>query len=122
MTEPPRDRDPLSFLPLHPLELRILLVLLDGPGHGYRIVKEIEARDGAWTRIYPANLYRRIRRLLDDGLLSEVDRPQGDEESDGRRTYFEVTALGRDVARAEAARLRELVADAAARDLLEPAP
>lgn len=114
--------DPQSFLPLHPLELRILLVLLERTGHGYRIVKEIEARDGEWARIYPANLYRRIRRLVDDGLLVEADPPEDDAGADARRTYFRVTPLGREVARAEAARLRELVADAAATDLLESAP
>lgn len=114
--------DPRSHLPLHPLEFRILLVLLDGPAHGYRVVKEIESREGAWATIYPANLYRRIRRLLDDGLLAETRAPEGEEGSADRRTYFEPTPLGVEVARAEAARLRALVADAADRDLLESAP
>ena len=30
---------PQSFLPLHPLELRVLLVLAEGEAHGYSIVK-----------------------------------------------------------------------------------
>lgn len=51
--------------PLHPLEFRILFVLLDGPARGYRIVKAIEAREAGHTRIYPANIYRRIRDLLE---------------------------------------------------------
>jgi DNA-binding MarR family transcriptional regulator len=39
-----------SYLPLHPLEFRILLALADGPSHGYRIVKAIEERIGARRR------------------------------------------------------------------------
>ncbi len=118
----PDRPDPAGFLPLHPLEFRILLVLRGGPSHGYRIVKEIEAREASWATIYPANLYRRIRRLLDDGLLVETDPPEGEGEADERRTYLELTSLGTEVARAEAARLRALVADDAVRDLLESAP
>lgn len=103
-------------LPLHPLEFRILLVLLDGASHGYRIVKEIEAREGE-GRIWPANLYRRMRDLLARGLIEETSAPRG-EDAHPRRVYVRVSALGRRVARAEAERLEELVADARARRLL----
>lgn len=113
--------DPRAFLPLHPLEFRILLALLEGPGHGYRIVKEIEAREDDGATIYPANLYRRMRRLLDDGLLAEAAPPDGEQDAGSRRTYYRLTDLGRAVARAEAARLHDLVLDARERDLLEPA-
>ena len=105
-----------AFLPLHPLEFRILLVLLGGASHGYRIVKEIEAREGR-ERVWPANLYRRIRDLLASGLIEEAPAPRG-EAADGRRSYVRVTNLGRRVARAEARRLEALVADARARRLL----
>ncbi|HEX9885194.1 MAG TPA: helix-turn-helix transcriptional regulator [Longimicrobiales bacterium] len=110
---------PDGSLPLHPLEFRILLVLLRGAGHGYRIVKEIEASEAG--RLYPANLYRRIRNLLGKGLIEETGPPEDEVEPDPRRTYFRVTGLGRDVARAEARRLEELVLEARDRDLLEPA-
>lgn len=105
-----------SFLPLHPLEFRILLAVLDGPRHGYAIVQAIEARDPE-AAVYPANLYRRIRTLLGRGLLSEVVREPGEGEA-GRRRYVEVTPLGRAVARAEAERLEALVRDARAAELL----
>lgn len=109
---PDNQPDPTSFLPLHPLELRILLVLMEGPAHGYRIVKAIEAREGDRLTLYPANLYRRIRDLLGKGLLQESDPPDDEEDVDRRRTYFRPTALGRAVADAERRRLEELVADA----------
>ena len=107
--------------PLHPLEFRILLVLLEeGPSHGYPIVKAIEAREEGRMRIYPANLYRRIRELLARGWIREVEAPEG-EPVDPRRSYVAVTEEGREVARAEAARLQELVRDARGVDLLGPA-
>ena len=107
--------DPGDFLPLHPLEFRILLALLDGPAHGYQVVKQIEAAEWVGPRIFPANLYRRIRDLLERSLLAEVPAPPG--EGDSRRRYLEVTALGRRVARAEAARLEALLAEARSRGL-----
>ncbi|MGD2067650.1 MAG: helix-turn-helix transcriptional regulator [Gemmatimonadota bacterium] len=103
---------PESFLPLHPLELRILLAVIERPSHGYRIVKEIEEHADDGTTIYPANLYRRIRDLLGRELLEESEAPPDEGDVDPRRTYFEATELGRAVARAERARLRELVRDA----------
>lgn len=115
------DRHPRDLLPLHPLEFRILLSLLDRPGHGYRIVKAIEEREESRQTIYPANLYRRIRDLLGKGLLEETEAPADEPDPDPRRTYFTLTDFGRDVARAEAERLRDLVLDATAKDLLEPA-
>jgi DNA-binding PadR family transcriptional regulator len=80
-------------------------------------VKAIEERVGQRRRIYPANLYRRIRDLLDRGLIAESEAPAG--ETEGRRTYVAVSELGRHVAKAEAERLEALVADARASHLLE---
>lgn len=110
-----RSSDPLDFLPLNPLEFRILLAVGDGCLHGYAIVKEVERRAGDQERIFPANLYRRIRNLLAAGLLAETGTPADDQPDDGRqRRYFRITPLGIEVARAETARLRELLAEARA--------
>lgn len=103
--------DPRSFLPLHPLELRVLLVLAEGDAHGYRIVKEIEARERTLPRIYPGNLYRRIRDLLAKELVADADGPDTP-DVDSRRRYFRITDLGKAVLRAEVSRMRELLADA----------
>lgn len=105
---------PEDLIPLHHLELRILLALADGPSHGYRIVKEVEELEGGRFKLYPANLYRRIRDLSDKGLLTEVAGPADDEGGGRPRTYFETTDLGRKVVRAEVARLEALLRDARA--------
>ncbi|MEJ2204390.1 MAG: helix-turn-helix transcriptional regulator [Gemmatimonadota bacterium] len=101
--------DEVAYLPLHPLDFRILLALLNGPSYGTRIVNEIEARESTRMRIYPANLFRRIRDLLAKGILEEAPAPAG---ADPRRTYVRLTGLGRAVAVAEGRRLRELLAEA----------
>ena len=109
------DHDVQQFLPLHPLAFRVLLVLLDGPTHGYEVAREIQARERAGPTFYPANLYRRMRRLLADGLLEE--RPAQSADDHPARRYLAVTRLGRAVARAETDRLAALVSEAKAAGL-----
>jgi len=105
-----------GFLPLPPEAFRILMVLRTGERHGYAVVKELERDPGRPGRVLPANLYRRLRRLLEEGLIAESDARPDPELDDERRRYFEVTPLGEAVARAEALRLQSLVRQAA--DLL----
>jgi DNA-binding PadR family transcriptional regulator len=105
-------RHPEDFLPLHPFDLRILLVLAEGPAHGYPIIKVIEQRDGSWKRVLPGNLYRRLRDMRDRGLVHEVEAPTGAPDDERQRRTFAVTELGRSVAVAETRRLDALVTDA----------
>jgi DNA-binding PadR family transcriptional regulator len=107
------------LLPLHPEAFRILVVLREREMHGYALVKELERDPGRPGRVLPANLYRRIRTLLDQGLIAEADTRPDPDLDDERRRYFVVTELGREVATAEAHRLRDLLAGAS--DLLAPA-
>ena len=101
-----------AFLPLHPEVFRILVVLRGGERHGYSIVKELEHDPGRPGTVLPANLYRRIRTLLKQGLIRESGHRPDPELDDQRRRYFEITPLGERVARAEAARLQALLAGA----------
>lgn len=99
-------------LPLKPVDFHILLVLTDGDLHGYGMVKEIEARSGGTIRLEPGNLYRYIRRLVDEGMVEPAARKAADGEE--RRRYYTVTSLGRELLAAEASRMRSLVAAAEA--------
>lgn len=108
----PLERHPEGFLPLHPFDLRILLVLTEGPAHGYPIIRVIEERDSSWKRVLPANLYRRLRDMRTRGLVEEVDPPEGAPDDERQRRTYALTELGRRVAVAEARRLDALVADA----------
>lgn len=107
---------PDTYLPLKPDAFHILLALLDGPRHGYALLRELAERTGGKLVLLPGALYRRLQQLLDDGLLEEVDVEAGPR---GRKRVFAVTAFGRAVAEAEARRLESLVDAARAMDLLE---
>jgi DNA-binding PadR family transcriptional regulator len=103
------DRDLHRHLPLNPRVFAIMAVLLRAPAHGYRIKQEVEAgSDGAVT-LDPGSLYRTIARLLDDGIIEEVAPPTEDAAEDPRRRHYGLTAFGRALAAAEAARLRALL-------------
>ncbi len=110
----PGAEQALAALPLHPHDFRILMALVEGPSFGTEIVRTIEAAEPN-TRLYPANLFRRIRDLLERGLLEDSPTPK---DADPRRSYVRLTQVGHEVARAEAHRLNELVREAAALDLL----
>jgi DNA-binding PadR family transcriptional regulator len=105
--------DPRRHIPMHPLELQVLLVLMDGELHGYGIAKEIERRDTGLGKIFPTNLYRRLRDMAEKEMIQEDA-----EAADDQRRVFRVTPFGRAVARAEAQRLEALVASARAHLLL----
>lgn len=89
--------------PLRPLVFRILLLLNESERHGYGIMKEVNARAGRSLILGPATLYRTLKQLRDDGLISE--KVTGDD----RRRVYHLTAAGRSAARAEAERMSVLV-------------
>jgi DNA-binding PadR family transcriptional regulator len=108
----------LAELPLKPVTFEILLVLAAEELHGYAIVKRLEERSGGSMQLEPANLYRTLRTMTERELIAETEHPTEPKPADQRRRYFGITAFGRDVARAEAARLDKLVEDARAQRLL----
>jgi DNA-binding PadR family transcriptional regulator len=113
-------RPPEDFLPLRPVEFEILLTLADGERHGYAIIQETESRTG--TRLETGTMYRALRRLVSDGLAKPTNRRAvADDTDDERRRYYTITALGHQVAAAEAARMARLVAAAKAVNLF-PSP
>jgi DNA-binding PadR family transcriptional regulator len=115
------DHDVDALLPLPPATFHILLALVDQDRHGYAILQDIEARTGGELRLSAGTLYRSIARMVEQGLITEVrQRPARDD--DERRRYYRVTPFGRGAARAEMARLADLIRLARARGLTpEPA-
>lgn len=102
-------RDPTPHLPLTPAAFHVLLALADGAKHGYLILKDVDERTGGRVRLSTGTLYGLIKRFLDDELIVEL--PAEDDGRERRRPY-KLTPFGRQVARAEAARLAELVSTA----------
>src|SRR5262245_26837672 len=100
-------RDPTALIPLTPALFHVLLSLADGDKHGYAILKEVESRTEGAVVLSPGTCYGIVKRLLAEGLIREAASL-----SDERRTAYRLTPFGRKVARAEAERLRALVASA----------
>jgi len=111
-----------SFLPLKPVEFLILMTVATAERHGYGIMRDIAERTGGSVRLEAGGLYRSIRRLLADGLITESARRPAADLDDERRRYYGLSALGRRVVAAEALRLRALVRAAEASRIIDPEP
>jgi DNA-binding PadR family transcriptional regulator len=122
MPKTPAAPPPESFLPVKPVELLILMTVATGERHGYGIMLDIAERTGGSVRLEAGGLYRNIRRLLSDKLLTESVRRPAAELDDERRRYYALTPLGKRVLTAEALRLRALVRAAEAIRIIDPEP
>jgi DNA-binding PadR family transcriptional regulator len=105
----PEKDDAFALLPLPPITLHILIALADAERHGYAIIQEIAARTGGAVRLGAGTLYRSVQRMLEQGLVAETDERPAPELDDERRRYYRLTRFGAAVARAEVARLQQLV-------------
>jgi DNA-binding PadR family transcriptional regulator len=105
-------------LPLRPVEFHILLALAGEERHGYAILQEVADLTDGELEMEPGTLYRALHRMLRDGWVVESARRPAADLDDERRRYYRITAAGRRVAAAEAARLQRLVAVARAHRLL----
>lgn len=104
-----RETDLTPHLPLKPEIFQILLALSqEGSLHGYGILKAVEGNTDGRMCLAPSLLYRRIKRMLERGIVAEADPPAARTE-DERRRYYALTELGARVLAAEAERLVELV-------------
>jgi DNA-binding PadR family transcriptional regulator len=113
--------DPETFLPLTTPEYHVLLALGGRALHGYAMMQTLEERTGGRDALLPGTLYATLARMVAHRLLEELDEPP-EPDADRRRRYYRVTPLGRDVARAESARLRRLLRVAEAQNLAPEAP
>src|SRR6185369_12411529 len=104
-----RTADVESFLPLPPATFHILLALAAEDRHGYGIIQDVAARTHGEVRIGAGTLYRTIQRLLEDGLIVELQERPAPDLDDERRRYYRLSPLGNAVARAEAGRLAGLL-------------
>ena len=113
-----RSSEISDFLPLSPQDLHVLLVLKDEPRHGYGIVRAAEELSSKNTGMDIGTLYRIVARMLERGLIREVDRPDKLPADGRKRRFYQATKLGIRVARAEAARLQALLGAPQVADLL----
>ncbi len=111
-------RSTSTHRPLRAPIFHILVMLGHETHHGYAIMQRFAQETAGREVLLPGTLYSSIARMLDDGLVEEVDPPPG-EDSDARRRFYRATERGLSLARAEAERLERLV-DMARRQALLP--
>jgi DNA-binding PadR family transcriptional regulator len=115
------DTDDLNaYLPLSPAVFHVMVSLGDADRHGYAIIKDVDERTAGAERLGAGTLYAILKRLLDDGLIAEVQGARAGNpavnrtvnptvnptaNNDERRRYYRLTPLGRRVAKAEVERL-----------------
>jgi DNA-binding PadR family transcriptional regulator len=93
----------LSPQTLHRPTYFILAALLEGPLHGYGIIKRVEELTDGELRLRAGTLYAALDRLADQGLVIA----DHEEVVSGRlRRYYRLTPEGGETLAAEAAQLR----------------
>lgn len=97
--------DVQSKLPLSEAAFFILLSLAPGPGHGYAILKDVEALSGGRVTLSTGTLYGALARMLEQGWIVRVD-PERAEAAGRPRKDYALTKLGRRILSAEADRLQ----------------
>src|SRR5918993_4624821 len=93
-----------KLLPLPQAVFQILVALADQDRHGYAIMQDVATRTDGALKLSPGTLYGSIKRMLEDGLIVELNARQRPDEDDERRRYYRITSFGRAVAQAEAGR------------------
>ena len=86
MTESERQGLMEELLPLSDGMFYILLSLSEGQRHGYGIMKEVKEKTNNRVRIGPGTLYRSLEKMLEAGLVEDIENhPEANEDERGRR-------------------------------------
>ncbi len=95
--------------PLTPAVFQILLSLVRSDRvHGYSMIGEISERTGGDVQLTASTLYAAIARLLEAGLVAEIEAPE--KTGGAPRRCYRITKAGRQLAHREAERLERTVA------------
>jgi DNA-binding PadR family transcriptional regulator len=81
--EPRTRRGDMKFI--------LLELLLEGPQHGYELIKQLESRRGGFRRVSAGSVYPTLQMLEESGCLTS-------EPIDGKRVYT-ITEAGRNLLR-----------------------
>ena len=97
-----------ELLPLTPAVFFVLFSLSEGQKHGYAIMQEtVKLSDGKF-RMGPGTLYATLQRLLDLGLVQEVQAGAAAVDS-RRRRYYRLTGGGKTLLEAELTHMDSVV-------------
>ena len=96
-----------------------ILLSLVQPMHGYGIMQNVERLSGGRLRLAAGTLYGAISTMLEKGWITALDADGGSltgsgspaGKADSRKKEYVITDTGREMLRAEYARLQELVSN-----------
>lgn len=72
----------------------VLGLLRDGDKYGYEITKLVHEKSDQAYELKEATMYSSLKRLENDGYITAY---WGDETQGGRRKYYRITAIGREL-------------------------
>jgi DNA-binding PadR family transcriptional regulator len=105
------------MIALSPQAFQILLSLAGGGDlHGYAIIQDVRERTSGEMSLTASTLYAAIKRMLDAGLIAEVEAPA--ESGGAPRRCYRITRAGLATARREAESLSRTVEMAREKRLL----
>lgn len=113
------DTDIRKLLPLPRATFHVLVALQEGPLHGYGVKQRVEGLSDGLVSMAPATLYETLHRMKARGLLEEAHPDLPQEEDHPQRSYYRLSAFGREVLHAEVRRIGFMVDRA--RSLMEKA-
>lgn len=82
------------------------LLALHQPLHGYGIMQETERMSNGRLKLSAGTLYGALSSMLEKGWINELPV-----EENSRKKEYEITPLGKSIAKAELLRLEELIAN-----------
>jgi DNA-binding PadR family transcriptional regulator len=85
--------------------------------HGYGIMRQVAEQTGGRMRLGPGTLYSSLQSLVEEGFIEEIEARADQNSGDERRRYYRLTTPGRQLARAEADRLADLLRVARAKKI-----
>jgi DNA-binding PadR family transcriptional regulator len=80
-------------------------------------MKVVEADSEGRVRMGPGTLYGSLGRMMEAGLIREIDKKVDPELDDERRIYYQITGRGQAALAAEFKRYREILAVAKKKQL-----
>ena len=94
---------------LKPQWFQILLAIADRELHGLGIMKTVLEHTEGQMKLWPATLYGSLKKMAEDGLIVETERPADPATESDRRRFYAITGHGREALTAEVARLAKYV-------------
>lgn len=85
----------------------ILLSLSSQERHGYEILKDVTLSSAGRVKVGPGILYTTLKRLLEAGLIVEVEGGANADRDDSRRRYYRLTHPGRSALASELERMEQ---------------